>query len=306
MSERSPSPGPTRTVDSTGVVSVVPAGVGYEVDADRRRRVISESPAHVVRCFAEIWAARELLFMLVVRDIKVRYRATTLGILWAFITPLLTIIIYSLFFGVLGRMGTEGVPYPVFLFAALLIWGYFDSSVSRASNALISSGALVSRVYFPRQVLPVANVISPLVDLFFGLLILLAMLLIYRIVPGTAILLLPAYFLLAMAGAIGVGLAASVLNGLYRDVRHFMPVLMRLWFFSSPIIYPVELVPEAWRPLYAVNPMVTVCGGFRSALLGTPPPTVVMIGISTAVTAALLVGGVLIFRSHEETVTDFI
>lgn len=306
MSDHSPSPGPPKTGDSTGVVPELPAGVGYEVDADRRRRAISGGPAQVVRCFAEVWAARELLRMLVVRDIKVRYRATTLGILWAFITPLLTILIFSLFFGLLGRMGIEGVPYPVFLFAAMLIWGYFDSSVSRASNALISSGALVSKVYFPRQVLPIANVISPLVDLFFGMLILMAMLLIYRITPGARILLLPAYFLMAMVGAIGVGLAASVLNGLYRDVRHFMPVLMRLWFFSSPVIYPVELVPEGWRPLYAVNPMVTVCNGFRSALLGTPPPTGVMIGISAVVTAALLVGGVLIFRSHEETVADFI
>ena len=283
-----------------------PSGIGYEINADQQRRTLAGVPLQIVRCFAETWQSRDLLFMLVVRDVKVRYRAATLGILWALITPLLSVLIYSLFFGVLGRMGPEGVPYPIFLFSALLIWSYFEASIGRASNALISSGALVSKVYFPRQILPVANVISPVVDLFFGLVILVAMLLIYRIEPSRHVLLLPAYFLMAMMAAIGVGLAASVLNGFYRDVRHFMPVLTRLWFFCSPIIYSVELVPERWRPLYAVNPMATVCEGFRSALIGTPPPTVTMIAVSSAVTVTLLISGVLIFRNHEETVADYI
>ena len=184
MSERAPSTGTTHAEGAADLFFTPPAGVGYEVDADQHRRTLAGGPLQVVRCFAEVWQSRDLLLILAVRDIKVRYRAATLGILWALITPLLTVIIYTLFFGVLGRMGTQGVPYPIFLFSALLIWSYFEASIGRASNALISSGALVSKVYFPRQILPIASVISPLVDLVFSLVILTAMLLIYRIEPS--------------------------------------------------------------------------------------------------------------------------
>lgn len=279
-------------------------GNGYVVDATQPRSVLGHGLNNVIQCFAEAWQSRELLLMHVTRDIKVRYRAAALGVFWALLTPLLSILVLTLFFGVLGRMGPPGMPYPIFLFSALLIWSYFDSSVGRASNSLISNASLLSKVYFPRQLLPFSGVVSAMFDLLLGLIILLAMLLIYRIVPTSRIFLLPAYFLLAVVTATGMGLSLSVLNAFYRDVRHFMPVLMRLWFFCSPVLYRVELVPEQWRPVYAINPMVTVCAGFRSSLLRTPPPTLTMVSVSAGVALTLLIVGVFIFRSHEETVAD--
>ena len=281
-----------------------PAGLGYVVDATRPRSVLAHGLSSVIRCFVEAWQSRELLYMHIARDIKVRYRAAALGILWALLTPLLSILVFTIFFGILGRMGPEGLPYPIFLFSALVVWHYFDSSIGRASNALISNSSLLSKVYFPRQLLPFSSVVSTMFDLLFSFIVLLVMLLIYRVAPTWRALLLPAYFALAVVAATGMGLSLSVLNAFYRDVRHFMPVLMRLWFFCSPVLYGVELVPERWRPVYAINPMVSVCEGFRSSLLRTTPPTLAMVSISGGVALTMLIVGVFIFRGHEETVAD--
>jgi lipopolysaccharide transport system permease protein len=216
--------------------------------------------------FREIWEYRELLYFLVWRDIKVRYKQTAIGVAWVVLQPLANMVIFTLIFGRLAKLPSQGLPYPVFYFAVLVPWTYFAYSLTYATNAVVDNQNLLTKVYFPRLVLPISAVLSGLVDFSIGFVALILVTLGYRIVPGVSMLWLSALMLLVVCTALGVGLWMSALNALYRDVRYVMPFLVQFWMFASPIAYPSTLVPARWRWLYGLNPMAGVIDGFRWAL----------------------------------------
>jgi len=256
--------------------------------------------------FQELWEYRELLYFLTWRDIKVRYKQTVLGAAWAIIQPFFTMVVFSIFFGKLARMPSDGLPYPIFAYCALLPWGYFAGALGGASNSLIGSANLLTKVYFPRLIIPLASTIRGLIDFAIAFTILIGMMLYYGIVPTIATLTLPLFLLMAMATALGVGLWLSALSVRYRDVQYLIPFLTQLWLFATPVAYPSSLVPEAWRPLYGLNPMVGVIEGFRWALLGAGQTSGLMLAISVAVVLALLVSGMFYFRKTERTFADVV
>ena len=253
----------------------------------------------------ELWEYRELLYFLTWRDVKVRYKQTVLGAAWALIQPVCTMVVFSLFFGQLAKVPSDGVPYPIFSYAALLPWGYFAQSLGSASNSLVGSANLVTKVYFPRLVVPISGVLSGVIDFAISFLVLIGMMAYYGIAPTAAITLLPAFFLLAMVTALGVGLWLSALNVAYRDVRYVLPFLTQFWLFATPVAYPSSLLAEPWRTVYGLNPMVGVVEGFRWALLGTSPPGPMLL-VSVAVALGLLVSGAAYFRRLERTFADLV
>src|SRR6185503_3463341 len=216
----------------------------------------------------ELWHYRELLYFLTWRDVKVRYKQTALGAAWAIIQPFFMMLVFSLFFGRLARVPSDGIPYPVFAFCALVPWQLFANALTESSNSLVGNQNLITKVYFPRLVVPIAAVLSGLVDFLIAFAILIVMMLFYGIVPGPAILALPGFILLAVLTALAVGLWLSALNVQYRDVRYTMNFLVQFWLFATPVAYPSSIVPENWRALYGLNPMAGVVEGFRWALLG--------------------------------------
>ena len=254
----------------------------------------------------ELWEFRDLLYFLVWRDIKVRYKQTVLGVAWAVLQPLLTMVVFSIFFGVLARMSSEGMPYPVFFYAALVPWNYFAACVRRSSDSLVGSASLISKVYFPRLILPLASVLSSLVDFGFAFVMLLILMLFYRMVPTPAILLLPAYLLLAMVTGLGAGLWLSALNVRYRDFKFVVPFMVQTWFFVTPVIYPSSLVPGPWHTLYGLNPMVGVVEGFRQALLSTTTTPGPIVWVSALASIILLLSGAYFFRRMEHTFADVV
>jgi lipopolysaccharide transport system permease protein len=254
----------------------------------------------------DLWEYRELLYLLTWRDIKVRYKQTALGAAWAIIQPFFTMVVFSLFFGRLAGVSSNGIPYPIFAYCALLPWSYFAGALDRAGNSLVGSANLITKVYFPRVVIPLSAVLAGLLDFGIAFIVLIGMMLFYGIVPTAAILTLPLFLLLAMLTALGVGLWLSALNVQYRDVRYAMPFLIQFWLFASPVAYPASLVPEPWRALYGLNPMAGVVEGFRWALLGqvaTPGP---LLAVSAGVVCVLLAGGLLYFQRMEETFADVV
>lgn len=284
--------------------AVTPLKPGF----DRRYEcVIERGNDSVLARIREAFVWRDLLLMLVQRDIKVRYRQTLFGVVWAVLVPLLSLMVYWVVFErLLHRGGHDGIAYPLFLFPAMIIWNYFNSSVGRAANALKHDAPILSKIYFPRLLLPCSNVISPFVDYLFGLGILVVILLIFQHPPSLSILTLPAYVALGVIAALGMGLGLSVLNAHYRDVHHFLPIMLQLWFFCSPVLYSsMDLVPERFRLLYAVNPMVTVCEGARSAMLGLPlGVTPGMAAVSVCSALVMFFVGLVTFMRLEQTVTD--
>lgn len=244
--------------------------------------------------------------MLVQRDIKVRYRQTAFGIIWAVMVPLMTMAVYWVVFDAMGRIGPDGMPYPIFLFPAMIVWNYFNSATGRASNSLKQDATILAKVYFPRLLLPLGSITSPLVDFAIGLVLLAVLLAIYRHPPTWEMALMPAFLLIAIVAATGMGLGLSVLNAHYRDVNHFLPVMLHLWFFCSPVLYSTtDLVPERFRTLYALNPMATACEGVRACMLGEPialSPQAMLVSCVSAV--VMLVVGLLTFMRLEQTVTD--
>lgn len=253
----------------------------------------------------DLWRYRELLFFLTWRDIKVRYRQTILGAAWAVLQPLLTMAIFSLIFGQLAKLPSEGVPYPIFTYTALLPWQMFAFALTNASNSLIGSQSLVSKVYFPRLVIPIASVLPGLVDFAISFVVLLGMMAIYHVPLSIRILTLPIFVLIALASAIAVGLWLSALNVEYRDVRYAVPFLVMFWQYATPIAYSVTLIPEKWRLLYGLNPMAGVVEGFRWALLGHGQLSG-LLWVSAAIISLLLVSGLLYFKRMEDTFADVI
>jgi lipopolysaccharide transport system permease protein len=254
----------------------------------------------------ELWRYRELVGFLCWRDLKVRYRQTALGVAWALLQPLFTMAVFSVFFGRLGGLERRlegGLPYPLFAFAGLVPWAFFAHGLAQASDSLVGSSHLITKVYFPRLVIPLSAVLTGLVDFALSLAVLLGMMAAYGWLPGASVLLLPAPLLLALAAALGVGLWLSALNVQFRDVRYTMTFLTQIWLLATPIAYPAALVPERWRALYALNPMVGAVEGFRRALLGTPVPASLM-AVSAASAVLLLVSGLFYFRRMERGFAD--
>jgi lipopolysaccharide transport system permease protein len=254
----------------------------------------------------ELWAYRELLYFLIWRDVKVRYKQTALGAAWAILQPIFTMIVFSLFFGRLGKMPSDGIPYPLFSFAALVPWTYFSHGLSQASNSLVGSANLIKKVYFPRLSIPIASVASGLIDFMLAFLVLIGMIVYYGIVPTINVIWLPLFLLLTLITALGVSLWLSALNVHFRDVRHVIPFLTQLWLFATPIAYPSSLLSEPWRTLYSLNPMVGVVEGFRWALLGTSTAPGPMIIVSSIAAVVILVSGVFYFRRLEKTFADVV
>ena len=256
--------------------------------------------------FAELWAYRELLYFLVWRDVKVRYKQTILGASWAVLQPLLTMVVFTLFFGRLARIPSDGVPYPLFSYAALVPWTFFATGLAAAAASLVSGANLIRKIYFPRLLMPVAAVAAGGVDFAIAFAVLVAMMLVYGFVPGLAVLWLPLLALLALVTALGVGTWAAAFNLQFRDVRYVVPFGVQLWLFATPIAYPSSLLAEPWRTLYAVNPMVGVVEGFRWALLGTATRPGPMIAVSAAAALLILITGVLYFRRVERGFADLV
>jgi lipopolysaccharide transport system permease protein len=255
---------------------------------------------------AELWQYRELLYFLTWRDIKVRYKQTVLGAAWAVIQPLFIMAVFSLFFGRLAGVPSDGLPYPVFAFCALLPWQLFAHALTESSNSLVGSQNLITKVYFPRLVVPISAVLGGLADFAIAFVILLGMMFLYGIVPGWQIVALPGLVLLTVMTALSVGLWLSALNVQYRDVRYTITFLVQFWLFATPVAYPSSIVPVKWRALYGLNPMVGVVDGFRWALTGRPESPGVVLLVSVIVVSMLLVGGLYYFRRLEQQFADII
>jgi lipopolysaccharide transport system permease protein len=254
----------------------------------------------------EIWEYRELLYFLTWRDVKVRYKQTVLGAAWAVIQPFFTMVVFSLFFGRLAKVPSDGIPYPIFAFAALVPWNYFANALTQSSDSLVGSANLIKKVYFPRLVIPMAAVISGAVDFSIAFTVLLGMMLFYGIMPTVHTLWLPLLLLLGVVTALGVGLWLSALNVQFRDVRYTVPFLAQFWMFATPVAYPSSLLSQPWRTIYGLNPMAGVVEGFRWALLGTKTAPGPMLAVSAAVAVLVLVGGAFYFRRMEKTFADVV
>jgi lipopolysaccharide transport system permease protein len=251
----------------------------------------------------ELWRYRELLVFFAARDITVRYKQTVLGGAWAILQPALTMVVFSVLFGRLAGLPSGDVPYPIFAFCALLPWQLFAYALVHSSNSLVENAHTIKKVYFPRLIVPLASVITGLVDFAIASLMLVVLMFYYRIVPGWAVVTLPLFTLLAVTAALAVGLWLSALNVRYRDVRYAIPFLAQLWLFVTPVAYSSSLVPARWQPLYGINPMAGVVDGFRWALLGDAPPAPTLM-VSVATTALLLTGGMFYFRRMEQSFAD--
>jgi lipopolysaccharide transport system permease protein len=255
--------------------------------------------------FRELWSYRELFYFLTWRDIKVRYKQTALGAAWAVLQPVLTMIVFSLFFGDLAGVPSGGAAYPLFAFAALVPWTFFATSVGLAANSLVQYEELVSKVYFPRLIMPAAAVLACLLDFAIAFVVLIAMVFAYGETPSAAVALIPLFTLLAVVTAVAVALWLSALNVVYRDVRYTVPFLVQLWLFISPVAYASDLVPEPWRTVYGINPMAGVIDGFRWALTDGPAPGP-MLAVSVVVAILLLFGGLIYFRRMERSFADVV
>lgn len=254
----------------------------------------------------EIWRFRELLLFLAWRDLKVRYKQTALGVAWVVLPPVLTTLIFTVVFGRLAKIPSDGAPYELFAFVALLPWRLFADSLSRAGASLVNDRMLISKVYFPRLIIPIAATLAVLVDFLVSLTVLALLLAVYGVVPSANALWLPAFFALAMLSALGMGFWLSALNVKYRDFGHTIPFMVQFWMYASPIAYSTTLVPESWRTLYALNPMVSVVDGFRWGLLGTSQPAASSLLCSVAVAIGLFVTGAFYFRRVEREFADII
>ena len=282
------------------------AGLPPSPDSNVSELVIRPPHGRIPLDMAELWAYRELLYFLTWRDIKVRYKQTVLGAAWAIIQPFLMMIVFSLFFGRLAGVPSDGIPYPIFIYCALLPWQLFAHALTESSNSLVANERLITKVYFPRLVVPISAVLAGLIDFAIAFVILLGMMAYYGMMPTLAVFTLPLFILLAILTALGVGLWLSALNVKYRDVRYTIVFLTQLWFFATPVVYPSSIVPERWRPLYGLNPMAGVVEGFRWALLGKVKSPGVLLAVSVGVVILILIGGLYYFRRMEATFADIV
>jgi lipopolysaccharide transport system permease protein len=259
--------------------------------------------------FGELWEYRELVYFFVWRDIKIRYKQTAIGAAWAVLQPFLTMLIFSLFFGALAHIPSQGLPYPIFYYSALLPWMYFAASLQNATNTIVENQRVITKVYFPRLALPISAVLSGLVDFAISLLMFVAMMAYYHIHPTLAVLWMPVFLLMAVLTALGMGLWLSALNAIYRDVRYVVPFLVQFWMFASPVVYPSSLVSARWPKwawLYGLNPMVGVIEGFRWSIAGSGDPPGRLVLISAGVVLVVLLSGLAYFQRMETTIADVV
>ena len=254
----------------------------------------------------ELIAYHELLYFLIWRNIKIRYKQTVLGAAWAVIQPFFTMVVFSIFFGRLAHISSGDVPYPIFAYAALVPWVYFANALTQASNSVLEHERMITKIYFPRLLLPLSATLSGLLDFVIAFVILILMMIWYNRLPTVYIWLVPFFLLMATLTALGVGLWLAALNVKYRDVRYVIPFLVQFWLFATPIAYASSLVPERWRALYGLNPMVGVVEGFRWALLGSPPVSMQMMVVSLVTVVIVLLSGLYYFRRMEDTFADVV
>lgn len=254
----------------------------------------------------EILQFRDFFRFLILRDIKVKYKQSILGMLWAIIRPFFMMIIFTLFLGKLAKIPSDGVPYPIFNYTALVAWTYFSSAITISSNSLVGASSLISKVYFPRLLIPLTPILAGLLDFIIAFIVVIPMMMLYNIHFTVMALILPILFFLMVLAATGVGLIFSALNAKYRDIQNIIPFLTQFWMFASPIVYPASLVPERYRMIYALNPMTGIIEGFRSALLGTIPFPTEMVLLSVAISIMIFLGGVLYFTQVERYLADVI
>lgn len=255
--------------------------------------------------FKELWAYRELLYIFTWRDVKLRYKQTALGAAWAIIQPLFAMVIFTVIFGGFAKIPSEGVPYPLFSLAALLPWTLFAEGLSRSTLSMVQNQNILTKVYFPRLIMPLSGILSPLVDFCVSFSILVVMMAYYGFMPTVNVIFLPLFILFAVLTSLSVGIWLSALNVMYRDFQYTVPFLVQIWLYASPVVYPSSLLPEKWQVLYGLNPMAGVIEGFRWALLGTNPPGAMM-GVSLAVVLALLIAGIFYFRRVEQYYADIV
>ncbi len=256
--------------------------------------------------FNELKQHRDLFYFLVAKEIKVRYKQTVLGGLWAIIQPFFSMVVFSLFFGRLARIPSDGIPYPIFSFTALVAWTYFSNALSGSGNSLVASSNLISKVYFPRIIIPLAPALAGLLDFSIAFVILLCMMLYFHIVPTVMILLVPVLVLLMTLTASGVGMFLAALNAKYRDIKYAIPFLVQIWMFLCPVVYPSSMVPEQYRIIYYLNPMAGIIEGFRSVLLGNIPFPTYPLLVSLLVSGILFSGGLLYFKRMERYFADIV
>jgi lipopolysaccharide transport system permease protein len=286
----------------------VQANTAVAHPAELQARALRIEPSHGLLNLRlrEVWEYRELLYFFVWRDIKVRYKQTAIGAAWAVLQPFMTMVVFSLFFGRLAKIPANGLPYPVFYYCALLPWIYFSGALQSATNVVVEQQRVITKIYFPRVVLPISAVLAGLVDFAISFCVLLAMMAYYHIAPTAATLWLPVFLLLAILTALGMGLWLSALNAFYRDVRYVVPFLVQFWMFASPVAYPSSLVPARWQWLYGLNPMAGVIEGFRWALTGQGlPPGPMMIASATGV-AVVVLSGLIYYRAMEGSLADVV
>lgn len=285
-------------------------GAGATKEKARTVTVIEPTSGWLALRLDRVWQYRELLYFLVWRDLKVRYKQAVLGAMWIVFQPVISMVVFTLLFGRLLNVPSGDVPYPIFAYAALLPWNYFSRSLSLASKGLVGNADLITRVYFPRLIIPMANVLSNLVDFAIAFLVLLALMVYYRIAPTPMVLFLPGFLLLALVTALGFSLWLSAMNVRYRDVSQLVPFLIQMWMYATPVVYGSTLIPERFRFLLALNPMTGVVEGFRWALLGehladAQPPGALFL-VSIAITLVVLIGGAAYFRQTERTFADIV
>jgi lipopolysaccharide transport system permease protein len=254
----------------------------------------------------ELWEYRELMYFLVWRDVKVRYKQTLLGIAWVVLQPLATTLIFTVIFGNLAKIPSENLPYAVFALAGLIPWNYFSAAFSRGGQSLVGSANLISKVYFPRVIIPISSILVGLIDSAIVFVVLIGLMLFYGITPTPAIVTLPLFLLLAVATALGVSLWLSALNVQYRDVGYLVPFIAQFWMYATPVVYPASMIPDKWRLLYSLNPMTGVVEGFRWALFGTGEGPGVALAVSVVMVLALVVSGAFFFKRMEDTFADVV
>jgi lipopolysaccharide transport system permease protein len=295
-----------RTIEPLGVDSLKPTTENLEGSESSPTLFIRPPEGWTSPGLKEIWEYRELLYFLTWRDIKVRYKQTVLGAAWAVIQPFFMMVVFSLFFGRLAHVPSDGIPYPVFVYCALLPWQLFAHALTESSNSLVANERLITKVYFPRLCVPISAVLGGLIDFAIAFVILLLMMAYYGIRPTWAIVMLPGFILLAIATALGVGLWLSALNVQYRDVRYTITFLIQFWLLATPVAYPSSLIPVRWRPLYGLNPMAGVIEGFRWALLGKAEGPGALLAVSVVAVILILVGGLYYFRRMEAQFADVV
>jgi lipopolysaccharide transport system permease protein len=281
---------------------------GGSAATDANIPVVKITPPHglLELNFRETWHYSGLLYFFIWRDIKIRYKQTAIGVAWAVLQPFLTMLVFSLFFGRLAHVPSEGLPYPIFYYCALLPWTYFSTALQAATSTIVDNQRVITKVYFPRVLLPLSAIVSGLVDFAVSFVLFAVMMVYYGIRPTAAILAFPLFLLLAVLTALGVSLWLSALNAIYRDVRYVMPFLVQFWMFASPVAYPSSLVPEKWRWAYGLNPMTGVIEGFRWALTGHGTVSKSMLAVSTAGVIVILIGGIMFFQKMESTIADVV